>query len=127
MEYLITAGAATDKAFYDAAHKYTDPKAQVLGIFDELIRVVQQNDYYGCTFLNIISEIPKDNEVVVRQIRKQKNGVRKLFASLLEPIGKEDLVDELYILFDGALIANKVHGDVWPVLSARKMAERLLQ
>jgi AcrR family transcriptional regulator len=127
MEYLVTAGAATDKTLYDAAHKFEHPKEQVLGVFDDLVRIVQQNDYYGCTFLNIIAEIPKDTEEVVQQIQRQKNGVRRLFASLLAPIGKEDLANELYILFEGALIANKVHGDVWPVLSARKIAERLLQ
>jgi hypothetical protein len=57
----------------------------------------------------------------------QKNGVRRLFGSLLRPIGREDLANELYILFEGALIGNKVHGDLWPVLSARKTAESLLQ
>lgn len=126
MEYLVTAGAATDKSLYDAAHKYKNPKDQVLAVFDDLIRVVQQNDYYGCTFLNIIAEIPKDTKRVIEQIQLQKNGIRRLFISLLTPIGKEDLANELYILFEGALIANKVHGDVWPVLSARKIAEKLL-
>src|ERR1700735_4535550 len=100
MEYLVSAGAATDKALYDAAHKYNNPKEQVLGVFDDLIRVVQQNDYYGCTFLNIIAEIPKDTEQVVQQIQRQKNGVRRLFASLLAPIGKQDLANELYVLFE---------------------------
>jgi len=126
MEYLVTAGAATDKAIYNAAHKFTDPKDQVLGVFDDLIRVVQEDDYYGCAFLNIISEIPKDAKPVVEQIQRQKNGIRRLFASLLAPIGKEDLANELYLLYDGALIANKVHHNIWPVLTARKIAGQLL-
>jgi hypothetical protein len=88
---------------------------------------VQQKDYYGCNFLNIISEIPKETEQVVKQIRKQKNGVRKLFTTLLEPIGKTDLADQIYVLFEGALIGNKVHDEVWPVKSARKTVELLLK
>ncbi|HEY8931379.1 MAG TPA: TetR/AcrR family transcriptional regulator [Mucilaginibacter sp.] len=127
MEYLVEAGAMTDEALSGAAHKFKDPKAQVLGVFDYLIKMVQGEEYYGCNFLNIISEIPKETEQVVKQIRKQKNGVRKMFATLLEPIGKADLADEIYVLFEGALIANKVHGEVWPVKTARKTVERLLQ
>jgi len=127
MEYLISAGAATDEALLTAANKFRKPKDKVLGVFDYLIGLVQQNEYYGCNFLNIISEIPKDAERVVKQIRKQKNGVRKLFSGILEPIGKEALADEIYTLFEGALIANKVHDQVWPVKNARKAVERLLE
>jgi AcrR family transcriptional regulator len=127
MEYLISSGASTDDALLSAAKKFKDPKDQVLGVFDFLIDLVQQKEYYGCNFLNIISEIPEDAERVVKQIRKQKNGVRRLFSNLLEPIGKEDLTDEIYTLFEGALIANKVHHDIWPVVSAKKAVGRLLQ
>ena len=126
MAYLETTGAETDKALQTAADQYTTPKERVLAIFDFLINLVQGADYYGCQFLNIISEIPLENERVIKQIQKQKNGVRELFARILEPIGKQDLADELYLLFDGALIANKVHHAVWPVEVAKNMAGRLL-
>lgn len=126
MEYLVAAGAATDKAMHEAAYRHAQPKQQVLGVFDYLLRIVQENDYFGCTFLNIISEIPKDTDVVVNQVRIQKEGVRRLFSTILAPIGKEELAAEIYVLFEGALIANKVHGDLWPILSARKTVERLL-
>lgn len=127
MEYLITVGTATDEAMLTAAMEHKNPEDQVLAIFDQLIRIVQTNDYYGCAFLNIISEIPKENEVVTRQIKKQKTGLRNLFARLLEPIGKEDLANEIYTLFDGAMIASKVHDELWPITSARKTVERLLK
>jgi len=127
MEYLITSGAMTDEALSTAANKFKDPKDKVLGVFDYLIKMVQGDEYYGCNFLNIISEIPRETEQVVKQIQKQKNGVRRMFAAFLEPIDKSDLADEIYILFEGALIGNKVHNDVWPVKTARKTVERLLQ
>jgi AcrR family transcriptional regulator len=126
MAYLEASGAETDKALKDASEKFENPKDRVLAVFDYLIELVQQKEYYGCNFLNIVSEVPKDAERVRNQIRKQKNGVRNLFAGILQPIHKEDLADEIYTLFEGALIANKVHDEVWPVMSARKIAERLL-
>src|ERR1700761_5460645 len=52
MEYLVSAGAQTDKALHDAAHQLTDPKDQVLAVFDHLLKIVQESDYYGCSFLN---------------------------------------------------------------------------
>ncbi|MDB5149959.1 MAG: yxaF [Mucilaginibacter sp.] len=126
MAYLETSGAATDEALKSAAYKFTDPKERVLGVFDYLVDLVQEKEYYGCNFLNIISEIPKEDERIRKQIKKQKNGVRRLFAEILEPIGKADMADDIYTLFEGALIANKVHDEVWPVKSARNMAEKLL-
>ena len=126
MTYLETAGTATDEALKAAAAKHTKAKDKVLGVFDFLIEMVQQKNYYGCNFLNIISEMPQDAEIVRRQIKKQKDGVRRLFAELLRPIQKEELADEIYILFEGALIGNKVHDDVWPVTVARDMVNKLL-
>jgi len=126
MAYLETAGAATDQALQAAADQHDAPREKVLAIFDYLIGLVQEKEYYGCNFLNIISEIPAEAERVIKQIQKQKNGVRQLFVSILEPIEKQELADEMYILFEGALIANKVHRQVWPVETAKKMAGRFL-
>src|ERR1700733_7511924 len=86
MAYLETAGVATDEALKTASDKFEDPKDKVLAVFDYLVDLVQQKEYYGCNFLNIISEIPKDAERVRNQIRKQKNGVRNLFTNILKPI-----------------------------------------
>jgi AcrR family transcriptional regulator len=126
MAYLEATGADTDKALQAAADQYTVPRDRVLAVFDFLIDLVQGDDYYGCQFLNIISEIPQENERVIKQIQKQKNGVRQLFASILEPTGKQELADEIYLLFEGALIANKVHHAVWPVEVAKRIAGTLI-
>lgn len=126
MAYLETAGATTDEALRNAAHKYTNPREKILGIFDYLKELMQQETYNGCNFLNIISEIPQDQVKVRKQIKKQKDGVRKLFRTLLSPIGKEELADDLYLLFDGALISNKVYKQVWGLERAKSIAKLLL-
>src|ERR1700744_5122247 len=76
MAYLETTGADTDRALQDAADQKDTPREKVLAIFDFLTGLGQGNESYGCQFLNIISEIPLENERVGRQIQKQKNGVR---------------------------------------------------
>lgn len=127
MAYLETAGAATDQALLDAVNRYDEPVQSVLAVFDYVMDLVQGEGYNGCNFLNIISEIPPDGDRIKKQIQQQKDGVRNLFRKTLTPINKEHLADELYLLFEGALIANKVHGQVWPVESARKIATQLLK
>jgi AcrR family transcriptional regulator len=126
MAYLETSGATTDEALQAAADKANTPKEKVLAVFDFLADMVRQKEYYGCNFLNIISETPADDLRIVTQIQKQKNGVRNLFTRILEPVGKQELADEIYTLFEGALIANKVHQAVWPVLTAKNIAAKLL-
>ena len=126
MVYLQLAGEQTNQALEAAAAKGKTPKQKVLAVFDYLAELVQQKEYYGCNFLNIISEMPKDARRVRKQIKKQKDGVRNLFATILEPVHKADLADEIYTLFEGALIGNKVHDDVWPVLSARNIVNKII-
>jgi AcrR family transcriptional regulator len=126
MEYLIAAGSATDIMLLEVSKKGENPVDRVLSVFDFLLGHVEGNEYYGCNFLNLISELPPEAERVIKQIQKQKNHVRQLFAEILEPIGKENLADELYVVFEGALIANKVHKKRWPVENAKKIATILL-
>jgi hypothetical protein len=44
----------------------------------------------------------------------------------MKPVGKEKLADELYLLFDAALVSSKVYGDGWPIKTASKMAGKLI-
>ena len=126
LEYLKLTSVATNQTLQAVVEKHKTPKAKALGLFDFLLQFTKQKEFHGCNFLNIASEIPKDNEKVRSLIRKQKNSIRNLFASILKPAGKEQLADEMYVLFDAALISSKVYDDGWPVKSARKIAEKLL-
>ncbi|HSC39174.1 MAG TPA: TetR/AcrR family transcriptional regulator [Chitinophagaceae bacterium] len=126
LEYLKQAMAKTNQGLQSAAEKHKAPREKALAIFDFLLQHIRRTDFNGCNFLNISAELPHGNSAIKALIKKQKNFIRSLFATILEPVGKEDLADELYLLFDGALATSKVHGDVWPVKTARKVAEKLL-
>lgn len=125
-EYLKVAAVNTNAMLQSTSEKYKNPKEKVLGIFDLLIKVSRQTEFNGCNFLNIASEIPNENISVRSLIKKQKTYIRGMFADILKPSGKEHLADELYLLFDGALVSSRVYGDVWPVKTAKKIAEKLL-
>jgi hypothetical protein len=76
--------------------------------------------------LNISAEMPQENIKVNEIIKAQKNAIRSLFVRILSDEQKEDLADELYVLFDAALVTSKVYKAAWPVKTARKIAEKLL-
>ena len=74
----------------------------------------------------MVYELPADAVKVREQIKKQKDGIRELFQQILTPIHKEILADEIYTLFEGSLIGNKIHNDPWPILSAKNIIKKLL-
>ena len=126
IEYLSISSMATSKVLQATVSKHSNPKEKVLSLFDFLITFSRQHNFQGCNFLNVATEIPKDNAKVKALIRKEKNNIRRLFSDILKPSGKQSLADELYLLFDAALISSKVYGDVWPIKTARSIAQKLL-
>lgn len=126
IEYLSVTANETEKSLKAHIAKYKTPKEKVLAIFDFLLKFIKQTEFNGCNFLNVAAEVPHDNEKVRSLIKKQKNGIRALFTEILKPAHKESLADELYLLFDAALITSRVHRDVWPIKTARKTAERIV-
>jgi AcrR family transcriptional regulator len=126
IEYLNNMSTQMDTWLKEEADKFSLPKEKVMALFDFLITLSSNAAYCGCSFLNVVSELPDDSGKVKQIIKKQKDNVRGLFAEILRPVKKEPLADELYMLFDGALITNKVHGDPWPIQTAKNIAEKLL-
>ncbi len=124
--YLRTTAVETEAALRAAADKHKTPRTKILGIFSFLMDVARQKEYYGCNFQNIISELPVDEQQVRGVIRAQKDSVRGLFREILAPAKMQHLADRLYVVFEGALIANKIQGEIWPIEAAREVAAALL-
>ena len=125
-EYLKVTSVSTNEVLQSVTDKYATPREKILGLFDFLLKLTKQTEFQGCNFLNVAAEIPKNNQKVRALIKKQKNFIRKMFTDLLKPMGKEDLADELYILFDAALVSSKVYGELWPVKTTRNIVEKLI-
>ncbi|WP_179414669.1 TetR/AcrR family transcriptional regulator [Mucilaginibacter sp. E4BP6] len=124
--YLEVTGKDTLNGLKEAADKYTIPKDKILSIFEYLERLVQQNEFYGCHFLNMVYELPEDAVKIKEIVKKQKDTVRALFEEILAPLHRAGLADEIYTLFEGALIANKVHNDHWPIVTAKNVIRKII-
>lgn len=119
--YLEATGEHTIQVLRSAAADEHTPKTKVIAIFNYLEGLVQQREWYGCHFLNMVYELPEDAVRIKAQVKKQKDKVRGLFAEILAPLEREGLADEVYTIFEGALIGNKVHGSPWPVTKAKNV------
>jgi AcrR family transcriptional regulator len=126
IEYLTNISRQTDEQLKAEIEKFDNPKEKALALFDYLAKLTAEASYCGCSFLNMVSEVPSDSGRAKEIIKKQKDDVRALFADILRPVKKDQFADQLYMLFDGALITQKVHGNSWPIQTAKEMAERIL-
>jgi AcrR family transcriptional regulator len=126
MLYLEVTGGQTITALKDVADQQSAPDKKIIAIFEYLEELVERQEFYGCHFLNMVYELPEDASRIKEQVKKQKDNVRALFREILTPVNKEDLADEIYTLFEGALIANKVHNDRWPIVSAKSTIKKIL-
>ena len=124
--YLEETGKTTMEGLRNAAAGGSTPKEKILAIFDHLAGLVDRPEFYGCHFLNIVYEMPDGDQRARVQIKKQKDSVRSLFFELLSPVRQEPLADEIYTLFEGALIGHKIHNEIWPILSAKNTIRRMI-
>jgi AcrR family transcriptional regulator len=126
IEYLRIAADETNSALQAAVGKHKITRDKVLAVFDFLLKQTKDAEFNGCNFLNIVSEVPRNRKAIRTIIKNQKDHIRNLFTEILKPDGKQDLADELYVLFDAALISGKVYDDVWPVKAARRIVDKLV-
>lgn len=93
-------------------------KMKVLASFDLIAMLNEKEDFRGCAFLNILSEIPADTTKVRAVIHAHKSNVRQSFKDLLQ---QPDLADHIYLLYEGAFVESQLYRDQWPVNRAKKI------
>jgi len=74
-------------------------------VFDFIIHMNKKENYRGCSFLNILSELSKDQEAILAVIQSHKNDLRNFFENRLE---KSLLATHIYLLFESAIIESQL-------------------
>ncbi|RNA63230.1 TetR/AcrR family transcriptional regulator [Chryseobacterium nematophagum] len=82
-----------------------DIKSKVISSFDFLIYMNSKENFRGCSFLNILSEIPNDNIKILNAIQEHKKDLRNFFLSL---INEENVSDHIYMLFESSIIESQL-------------------
>lgn len=113
------------EGLHAAVAKAKKPEKKVLAAFDFLQQMNLTENFRGCAFLNILSEITEKDDDALLIIRSHKNDLRAFFSRLLQHAAPA-VQTQVYLLFESAIVESQLYRDQWPVQEARKMAERLI-
>jgi len=115
---------ASLKSFTEAKEKSYE---KAIGAFDFLMKNAPNENFRGCSFLNILSEVPNENTKIVNEVGKNKCNLRNLFKQWLTEHPNKSIGDMAYILFEGAIIESQVQRNIWPIKTAKKALSELIQ
>lgn len=104
-----------------------NPKEKILAFFDFLEMTTKRNDFRGCSFLNILSEVPMSNKEIINEAVGHKTKLRSFFKELLQAVDQSDNADTVYLLFEAAITESQVYKNIWPIRSAKKAVSKLMQ
>lgn len=109
-------------------------KERVLALFDFLKSFFSSKDFNGCWCLNTISEIPKENEKIRTVIQTQKKGLIQFIQHLVvanlpdkTATKHQQIAQQLYLLYEGALSESHLHQDIWPIESAHNLCATIIE
>jgi AcrR family transcriptional regulator len=100
------------------------PKNKIIAAFDFLIYMNKKESFRGCNFLNILSEIPRDNKTILVVIQQHKKDLINFFQDIL--VGHESSSKHIYLLFESAIIESQVFRNNWPVEAAKNIIHSLI-
>lgn len=100
-----------------------DSKSKVLTSFDFLVAMNQKENFRGCSFLNLLSEIPSDNEKILSVIQSHKSDLRNYFKAEIE---NELLADHIYLLFESCIIESQLFKSNHLIEQSKKIIQTLI-
>ncbi len=108
-------------------------KNQILALFDFLKNFFFSSNFNGCWCVNTISEIPRENEKIRIEIKKEKSEFLNLIVILTETnFPKKDkkeiilLAKQIYLIYESAISESHLLQDVWPIVTAKGIVNKIL-
>jgi AcrR family transcriptional regulator len=96
-------------------------------VFDWLEQWFGESDFRGCAWINAYGELGATSSAVAQAVREHKAAFRADLAGLVAAAGMGDeVVDDLYLLIEGAIVTAGIVGETAPARQAKTAAERLL-
>lgn len=106
---------------FTSNEKETKPK--VLSSFDFLIYMNKKENFRGCSFLNILSEIPSDNVKTLSVLQSHKHDLRAYFQSIID---NKLLSDHIYLLFESCIIESQLFKSNQLIEQSKKIIQTLI-
>ncbi|REC61174.1 TetR/AcrR family transcriptional regulator [Chryseobacterium pennae] len=100
-----------------------DLPERLIRAFDFLIEMNKKENFRGCSFLNILSEIPVDNVKILNVIQSHKADLRNYFLDMLKD---EVLSDHIYMLFESSIIESQLFRSNELIEKSKKIITNLI-
>ncbi|MCM5682887.1 TetR/AcrR family transcriptional regulator [Schlegelella sp. S2-27] len=126
--YLESRHEARKARMLERIERHRSARERALAVFDSVAETVAQPGYRGCPFMRAASEQPGEGPAAEVNA-KARGWLRELFTSLLREAGARNapaVAQQFVLLFDGAVVAAQLDGNVDAVRTARTMAASLL-
>ncbi|MDV3950288.1 TetR family transcriptional regulator [Elizabethkingia anophelis] len=104
--------------------KSSGQKEKILMSFDFLMYMNEKENFRGCSFLNISSEIPDDKIQIHKTIRQHKNELRNFFT---KEIPDEILAAHIYMLFESSIVMGRLYGNNELTIKSKIIVNGLLK
>jgi AcrR family transcriptional regulator len=111
------------KRLNDFTEKQTTSKEKILACFDFLLSMNESEQFRGCSFLNILSEISAGNQKILEVIQQHKKELINYFETIL---ADSQLSNHVYLLFESAIIESQLFRDQWPVNKSKSIINSIL-
>ncbi len=98
-------------------------KKRILSAFDFIIYMNVKEHFRGCSFLNILSEISKEQEAILSVIQAHKTDLRKLFEKELDD---KLQAAHIYLLFESSIIESQLFKSNELVEKAKRIVHTLI-
>lgn len=112
--------------WFTQLHSFTDnaqsPTDKVVAAFDFILQMNNKEQFRGCSFLNILSEISKEQTEILAVIQQHKRDLMKFFQSfILDDVNAM----HVYLLFESTIIESQLFQSNNIVLQAKTLINRL--
>jgi len=127
--YLRDSNDSFWKNFEEITSEATTAREKLLAFFESLQIFVTTPACFGCPFLNVATEYPKNDFPGHQVAIVHKQSVREHFRHLAEEAGvkkPEVLADQLFLLMDGAYMASRMFGAENPAAHLAEAAQILI-
>ena len=100
-----------------------EAKSKVLTSFDFLVFMNKKENFRGCSFLNILSEISSDNIKILSVLQSHKQDLRVYFQNIIED---KLLSDHVYLLFESSIIESQLFKSNQLIEQSKKIIQILI-
>lgn len=100
-----------------------ETKTRVMASFDFLIFMNKKENFRGCSFLNILSEIASDNIKILSVIQSHKQDLRVYFQNITND---KLLTDHVYLLFESCIVESQLFRSNQLIEQSKKIIKILI-